>query len=37
MTFHNVIKRIKSVCNIDKNNCSYNILLGKALYELSKK
>ena len=37
MTFHNVIILIKSACNIDKNNCSYNIFLGKALYELPKK
>ena len=34
MTFHYVIILIKSACNIDKNNCSYNIFLGKALYEL---
>ena len=30
MTFHNFIILIKSVFNKDKNNCYYNIYLGKA-------
>ena len=37
MTFYNVIILIKSVFNKDKNNYYYNIFLGKAWYELSKK
>ena len=37
MTVHNVITLIKSVWNKDKNNCYYNIVLDKALYELPKK
>ena len=37
MTIHNVIIRIKSVFNKDKNNYYYNnIFLEKALYELHK-
>ena len=31
--FHNVKKLIKSVCNKDKNNCYYNILLEKRSYK----
>ena len=37
MTVHNVITLIKSVWNKDKNNCYYNIVLDKALYDLLKK
>ena len=37
MTFHNFIILIKPVFNKDKNNYCYNILLGKASFELSKK
>ena len=36
MTFHNVIILIKSVFNKDKNNCYYNICLGKASNVLPK-
>ena len=37
ITFHNLIKLIKSVFNKDKNNSYYNIFLEKTLYELSVK
>ena len=36
LTFHNVIKHIKSVRVKDKNNYYYNIFLEKCLYELPK-
>ena len=36
LTFHNIIKLIKSVFNKDKNSYYYNIFLEKVLYELSK-
>ena len=37
MTFHNVIKLIKSLYNIDKNNYYCYIFLEKTSYELPKK
>ena len=37
MTFHKVIKLIKSIFNKDKNNYYYNIFSGKNSYELPKK
>ena len=36
LTFHNVIKHIKSIWVKDKNNYYYNIFLEKCLYELPK-